>query len=624
MKKGSFLKLLTLLIICIFAFSLNACTSFEELADVDEDSYPVSVILTYDTTGGKMPSGVSLSKSYAQNKALTTSPTPTKDGYKFLGWFNGEAEVTFPFIIKESMTLTAKWEEITYKNTISLKLNGGAFPNNDETIASYEAGDQITFLPTPTKEGYEFLGWFFGSEEVTLPYTVENSAIFVAKWKEIISDDNTHATILVNLNGGATDEELAPSSSYELGEVIPSLPTPYLDGYNFVGWFSGENEVVFPYTVTKTDTLTAKWEKIILKSNIYFDANGGTLPSDTEDTREAIVGERLGILPKPTKLGSEFLGWYIDGNSSQRADVKTIVPEDGLLLVALWEPYGEIVMVEFILASDETINKDFDHFNALKGERIADYLTAMPIASRYSYRFIGWFDSNDTQYSLSSQIKGNLTLYPKWEKVFLCLDGTENHQWGIWLEDTAVSCTTPTQMQRICNSCGHKEFNVIEEALGHSFGAWQTTIDGASVNRARNCNRCQEKEVQPLKNIAYNTFQTPIIEGDCYGAESADSLLNGVYTDSNISGKGTGAVTVTLTAKKATYIDIFSVTGHGSATYTVTVTYGNGTSKSLGIGSFGSTCAFEINAEIVKIEIFMENPSNGSDFWSELSAYIIE
>lgn len=625
MKKSTFLKFLTLLIICVFAFSLNACDSFEDLADVDEDSYPVSVILTYDTAGGKMPSGVKLSKSYAQNKALTASPTPIKDGYEFIGWFNGDTEVSFPFIIKESMTLTAKWEEITYKNTISLKLNGGAFANNDEATTSYEAGDQITFLPTPIKDGYEFIGWFLGNEEVALPYTVENSAIFVAKWKEIIDEEKTHATISLDLNGGAYNEDLALSTSYELGTVIASIPSPNFEGYNFLGWFSGENEVVFPYTVTKTDTLQAKWEKIIIKTNVYFDANGGSLPNGAEDSFEAIVGEQLGNLPKPTKLGGEFLGWYLDGDSTQKVDRKTIATETDLYLVALWKPYGEIVMVEFILASDEEINKDFTHFDALKGERLADYLASMPIASRHSHRFIGWFDSDDNQYSLSSQINGNLTLFPKWEKVFLCLDQTENHQWGVWLEDTTVSCTTPTQMQRICNSCGHREFNILEDALGHNFGAWQTAVDGSTVNRSRKCTRCQETEVQPLKNIAYETFQAPTIDGECYGAnEYAGTLLNGDYTDTKISGKGTSAVDVTLTAKKSTYIDIFSVTGYGGSTYTVTVTYSNGTTKSLGMGTFGSTCVFEVKAEIVKVEIYMANPSEGSDFWSELSAYVIE
>ena len=624
MKKISFLKLLTLLVICILAFSLNACSSFEDLADVDEDSYPVSVTLTYDTAGGKMPSGASLSKSYAQNKVIMSAPTPMKDGYKFLGWFDGENEVSFPFVIKESMNLTAKWEEITYTNTISLKLNGGSFANNDETTKSYEAGDQITFLPTPIKDGYEFLGWYFGSDEVALPYTVEGSAIFVAKWKQILSEDDTHATISLNLNGGTVDEDVNLISSYPLGEVITSLPTPYLDGYNFLGWFSGENKAIFPYTVTKSDTLSAKWEKIILKANIYFDANGGDLPTDTEDTHEAIVGEQIGTLPTPTRFGYEFLGWYIDGKSAQRADRKTILPNDGLVLVALWEPYGEIVTVEFILASNESINVNFDHFDAIKGERLANYLPAMPVASRYSYRFTGWFDINDTQYSLSSQIKGNLALYPKWEKIFLCLDGTENHQWGVWQEYTTVSCTTPTQTQRICNSCGHQEFNVLEEALGHNLGAWQTTVDGSSVTRARKCTRCQESEIQPLKNIAYSTFLTPVVDGDCWGADKSASLLNGNYNDGEITGKGTGAVTVTLTAKKSTYIDIFSVTGQGSAVYSVTVTYSNGTTKNLGIGSFGSTCAFEVNGEITKIEIRMDNPSNGQDLWSELSAYVIE
>ena len=37
---------------------------------------------------------------------------PTKKGYKFLGWYDGSTNVTFPYEVKKDVTLTAKWEKI--------------------------------------------------------------------------------------------------------------------------------------------------------------------------------------------------------------------------------------------------------------------------------------------------------------------------------------------------------------------------------------------------------------------------------------------------------------------------------------------------------------------------------
>ena len=65
--------------------------------------------ITFDTKGGNVISSIEVEEN------MTASlPTPKKEGYTFVGWFDGKKEVTSTTKITEDMTLEAKWEkEIT-------------------------------------------------------------------------------------------------------------------------------------------------------------------------------------------------------------------------------------------------------------------------------------------------------------------------------------------------------------------------------------------------------------------------------------------------------------------------------------------------------------------------------
>ena len=361
--------------------------------------------------------------------------------------------------------------------------------------------------------------------------------------------------------------------------------------------------------------------------DVYLDPNGGTLPEGTDDIITVESGKAIGSLPIPTRGGYEFLGWFEEGNERWEVDRRTKV-EYEMEIVALWEALGDLVMVEFTVGTDEELSGDIAYIEVLQGQRLNTVLKALPTATRPDHKFKGWKDKDSgATITITTKIEGDMVLVPVWEKIIFCLDGTENHAWQAWQEATEATCTTPAQSSRLCGVCGYTEYNVTQEALGHKFGQWATTVTENGLVRSRVCTECDEKEADPLTNITFDSFKTPVIDGDCWGGDKGQNLINGVYTDKDMCGKGTGALVVTLEAKEATYVDIFAVTGQGSASYTVTVYYGDGTFKDIGVGSFGSgdtaTKAFNIEKIVTKIVVTMESPSNGTDYWSELSVLVV-
>ena len=99
--------------------------------------------------------------------------TPTRKGYKFVGWEPEVAET-----VTENVTYTAKWEEL-YTVTYTDGVKGKAF--KDQVYSDLEAGtDTPKFDGKPTRKGYTFTGW---SPKVT--DTVTKDVTYVAQWKSV-------------------------------------------------------------------------------------------------------------------------------------------------------------------------------------------------------------------------------------------------------------------------------------------------------------------------------------------------------------------------------------------------------------------------------------------------------
>ena len=105
---------------------------------------------------------------------------PTREGYKFLGWFKDGEDTAFDFDtpITQKTELTARWEKKTY--TVTFDPNCGAVEPTSKTVTFDDAyGD----LPTPTRAHHTFKGWYLGTDKVTeatIVKTAENHTLRAA------------------------------------------------------------------------------------------------------------------------------------------------------------------------------------------------------------------------------------------------------------------------------------------------------------------------------------------------------------------------------------------------------------------------------------------------------------
>ena len=158
-----------------------------------ESAYTV----TFDTRGGNEIDPVNT--DYFGNIAL---PTPTKENFRFVGWFTENDEAFTGKNITSDVTVYAKWSG-TYN--VTFNANGGLFADASET-KSIDVDSETTaeIQETPAREGYTFCGWFTDQSCVTeFTGTVYENTTVYARWQttpEIVSVTPASGSAGVELN----------------------------------------------------------------------------------------------------------------------------------------------------------------------------------------------------------------------------------------------------------------------------------------------------------------------------------------------------------------------------------------------------------------------------------------
>ena len=189
----------------------------------------------------------------------------TRTGYTQTGWATSDGgakvyELNETFSPNDNITLYPFWTIDKY--TVTFDYNGATGDNSTE---KKEVTYDSTYgtLPTPTKTGYTFDGWFTaasGGSEITsdTTVTITESQTLYAHWTA------KQFTVTFDYQGATSGYETS-SITVTYDSTYGNLPTPKKAGFSFGGWFTaanGQGNKIIADTkveITAAQTLYASW-----------------------------------------------------------------------------------------------------------------------------------------------------------------------------------------------------------------------------------------------------------------------------------------------------------------------------------------------------------------------------
>lgn len=223
--------------------------------------------VTLDAGEGTLSGNTTHSISYNAQYQL---PTPTLDGYTFVGW-SGEGSIVTDasgssltnFQFDSDMTFTASYRPNKVTLTVvSQHLNLGSV---DKVTGAKDYGSTITIKANPFDKVY-FDGWYTSSQDgaikisdqATYTFTVGENTTFVARFFCY-----TVTTQSFDDLAGTIEEYRSQKMTIGEQKTLSATTNP---GYIWLGWFDGTTKVSvdenYVFTMDReSKVFTARWEK---------------------------------------------------------------------------------------------------------------------------------------------------------------------------------------------------------------------------------------------------------------------------------------------------------------------------------------------------------------------------
>ena len=388
--------------------------------------------VTLNTNGGTITNGDYETYTYGVGLTLPTAKNFVKTGYTFGGWyadedFSSSLVLSIPVNETGDKEYWAKWTEIDY--TITYNVNEGQFDETPVTIYNYSL-DTIT-MPVPTREGYEFGGWYTNSsymgypEEYIFMYEIGNKEYW-AKWN--VNSYN----VTLNANDGKIKSGNVETYTYGVGALLPTNVTK--KGYTFAGWyatddFSDERVAMISAADMGDKTFYANW--VIVDYTITYNNKGGVINGDYA------VGYKIGdediTLPtNVTRTGYEFAGWY--DNSNYEGEPITVISTEETADKELWAKWNVNSYRISFDAKGGTINAGVVK-NYVYGSTVILPNDVIQAGHTFEGSYDNEFCTGDAVLSVVSTDTGDKTFYAKWSVnsygiTLVTNDGTINSDYS--------------------------------------------------------------------------------------------------------------------------------------------------------------------------------------------------
>lgn len=362
------------------------------------------------------------------------------------------------FTIKIS-ALTTNSSETIITNVGDCSIGSSATGGVKE--GTYYRDTQVTLTANAAPTGYDFVGWYEGSNLVStslsFAVTLTANRTLVAKYK--IKSYTVNATS-EDINTGTVSPA---GQTVEHGANATVVATPKA-AYNFAGWYNGATKVssntLYTFAVTANISLTAKFT---IKTFTTTTANStGGIASVNKSSVE-YGGSAIWTATPST--GYNFSGWS-DGSTTNPLTVSNITANTHITPVfvlksytVIWNPNGGTVDPT---STTKTHGSTLDTLPT--PTRAADI--------QYTYTFNGWFTAaaGGIQISASTIVTENVTYYAQWTATLISYTATFNGNGGGIPSPSTITKTYGSELGTL-PTCYW---------TGYTFLGWYTASSGGS------------------------------------------------------------------------------------------------------------------------------------------------
>ena len=451
---------------------------------------PVFVLKSYTVTWN--PNGGTVdptSTTKTHGSTLGTLPTPTRAAnaqytYTFKGWFTattGGTQISASTTVTGNVTYYAQWTATLRSYTATFNGNGGGTPSPSTITKTY--GSELGTLPTCSRTGYTFLGWYTassGGTKISSTTKITGTVTYYAQWSI-----NSY-TLTYNVNSG---NAVSPASkSVQYGSAYGTLPTPTKNSdaeftYAFAGWYtaaSGGTQVTANTTMgAGNTTIYAHWTATRRSYTINYQTTYGSLNRTSQSVAYGSKGSCTLTMPSnDAQYTYTFQGWYTAANGGGTKVGSSLTLETPSVTgTATYYAYVTRAVNRYTFTfnanggstpSSSSITKDYN-----------EAIGTLPTCSRaadntYTYTFAGWFDtsatSGGTQLTTTTKVTSNKTWYARWTATYKNYTVTWNGNGG-----------TPSKSSSSFHYNDALGTLPTATRTGYTFKGWSTSASG-SVN----------------------------------------------------------------------------------------------------------------------------------------------
>lgn len=392
-NKNLLKSIIAFIILIVFAYLIIEFNIDSEYKDNYSDQ--TQYIISFDT---KMSSNPLESMVLLKNEQINL-PTLESDDYTFVGWVDeNNKRINNPYTVNGDVTLIASWVKNDYEtHRVSFDLNGGYGTIETQKVKD---GTVASKPKNPTREGYTFVGWYYGNKAYNFKTKVSKDIILDAKWKVDTSHKFTVSFILNNGSGSPQTQKVTTGRSV----TKPSNPTR--NGYTFKGWYHNGEKYNFNSKVTDNITLVAYWERNNVGTASYykisFDLNGG---SGKASTQLVASGKNVTKPSSPTRIGYTFAGWYLNNkayNFNNRVN-------SNMTLVAKWTKNSDKAAYYTVSFNENTGDTKVPSQKVVSGGKA----TKPEDPKKEGFVFLGWY-YKDRLYDFDKPVTKSITLGAAW------------------------------------------------------------------------------------------------------------------------------------------------------------------------------------------------------------------